>query len=622
MPVAGQRSRGGKPKGKAGRASAGRAGRRRSGRAARPASIVRSRRTGPRSAPDRGAGDRGPWRPSGQRPGASGPRRGPWKPSRSRVGDPTDAPTGARRTARTTRRPGRHATSDRPAITAVGVRPPVRTVRSTPRSASAVPRRTAAGPWRPTRHRGGRRPVAARRTGDRGPPRHPVARRPDRRPRTAARDRGDPPRDRGQSPDRPPWRPDRPGGPPAGRSVAAPGRTGPAWPRPAESLPAPDLLGPDEELVAGRRPVEEVFAAGRTAHRLLVVPQRRNALEQLVLHATRLRIPIVEVEGGSLTAIAGFDGHQGVALVVEPRRFASLDDILARAEERGEPPFVLVLDSLEDPQNVGTLLRSAEAAGVHGVVFPTRRQAPLTPAAVKASAGATEHLLLCPVDDLPGALADLHAHGLRIAGSEADAPLTARQTDLRGPLAIVVGSEGQGLGRRSAGAATCSCGSRCAARSGRSTPPWPARSCCSRRSPSATGRRRGPRHRRRAPPSRPRTAPAAETTEPADAPAGDDAQADDPEDSPRPPRSQRPPPSRPRLATEQPCRAAPSHRQAASARRRGPPARRSGASRPATSRASRGRPARPTLDPSDRAALSFPGADRVICGMALPVAPT
>jgi 23S rRNA (guanosine2251-2'-O)-methyltransferase len=198
--------------------------------------------------------------------------------------------------------------------------------------------------------------------------------------------------------------------------------------------------------VAGRRPVEEVFAAGRPAYRLLVVPQRRNALEQLVLHATRLRIPIVEVEGGSLTAIAGFDGHQGVALVVEPRRFARLEDILARADERGEPPFVLVLDSLEDPQNVGTLLRSAEAAGVHGIVFPTRRQAPLSPAAVKASAGAVEHLLLCPVDDLAGALADLHAHGLRIAGSEADAPLTARQTDLRGPLAIVVGSEGQGLG--------------------------------------------------------------------------------------------------------------------------------------------------------------------------------
>jgi 23S rRNA (guanosine2251-2'-O)-methyltransferase len=209
--------------------------------------------------------------------------------------------------------------------------------------------------------------------------------------------------------------------------------------------PAPLSLAADEELVAGRRPVEEAFRAGRPALRLLVVPQRREALERLVLHATTLRIPIVEVEGGSLTAVAGFDGHQGVGLVVGPRRLASLDDVLALAIERSEPPFILVVDSLEDPQNFGSLLRSAEAAGVHGVVFPTRRQAPLSPAAVKASAGATEHLLLCPADDLPGALAELRVRGLRIVGAEAEASLTARRTDLRGPIAIVVGSEGQGL---------------------------------------------------------------------------------------------------------------------------------------------------------------------------------
>jgi 23S rRNA (guanosine2251-2'-O)-methyltransferase len=197
--------------------------------------------------------------------------------------------------------------------------------------------------------------------------------------------------------------------------------------------------------VAGRRPVEEAFAAGRPALRLLVTPQRRQALEKIVLHATTLRIPVVEVEGGSLTALAGFDGHQGVALVVEARRFASLEEILARAIERSEPAFVLALDSLEDPQNLGTLLRSAEAAGVHGVVFPTERQAPLSPAAVKASAGATEHLLLCPLDDLPGALADLHVRGLRIVGAEEGASLSAREADLRGPIAIVVGSEGHGL---------------------------------------------------------------------------------------------------------------------------------------------------------------------------------
>ncbi|HZW01049.1 MAG TPA: 23S rRNA (guanosine(2251)-2'-O)-methyltransferase RlmB [Candidatus Deferrimicrobium sp.] len=213
--------------------------------------------------------------------------------------------------------------------------------------------------------------------------------------------------------------------------------------------PAPvERLSEDEEIVAGRRPVEEAFAARREARRLLVVPERRSALDQLVLHATTLRIPVVEVEGGTITAISGFDGHQGVALVVAPRRWATLDDVLALARTRGEPPLVLVLDHLEDPQNVGTLLRSAEACGVHGVLFPTQGAAPISPAAIKASAGAVEHLLLVPMTDLPGGLVDLHARGVRIVGADGDAALTVREVDMRGPLAIVIGSEGRGLNAR------------------------------------------------------------------------------------------------------------------------------------------------------------------------------
>ncbi|HEX3264605.1 MAG TPA: RNA methyltransferase substrate-binding domain-containing protein, partial [Candidatus Limnocylindrales bacterium] len=137
------------------------------------------------------------------------------------------------------------------------------------------------------------------------------------------------------------------------RPGRGPGRGAPQpWRRPQydaaavnPGAPAPPLEE-GEELVAGRRPVEEAFAAGRPAHRLLVTPQRRQALEKIVLHATTLRIPIVEVEGGSLTSLAGFDGHQGVAVVVEARRFAAVEDVLARSIERAEPPFLLVLDSL------------------------------------------------------------------------------------------------------------------------------------------------------------------------------------------------------------------------------------------------------------------------------------
>ena len=222
---------------------------------------------------------------------------------------------------------------------------------------------------------------------------------------------------------------------------------------PGEGFASPVLLAEDEELVAGRRPVAEAFTARRPAKRLLVVPERRQALEQLVLHATALRIPVVEVEGGTLTSVSGFDGHQGIALVVEPRRWATLDDVLARAAERGEPPLILVLDSLEDPQNVGTLLRTAEANGVHGVIFPTRRSAPISPAAIKTSAGATEHLLLVPLDDLAGGLVDLRSRGLRVVGADEEAQLSYRDADLRGPLAIVVGSEGTGHLRRRASAA-------------------------------------------------------------------------------------------------------------------------------------------------------------------------
>jgi 23S rRNA (guanosine2251-2'-O)-methyltransferase len=178
---------------------------------------------------------------------------------------------------------------------------------------------------------------------------------------------------------------------------------------------------------------------------LLVVPERRAALDQLVLHATTLRIPVVEVEGGTITAISGFDGHQGIALVVAPRRWATLDEVLALARSRHEPPFLLALDHLEDPQNVGTLLRSAEACGVHGVIFPSRGAAPISPAAIKTSAGAVEHLLLVPMPDLAAGLVELHTRGVRVIGADGDASMTVREVDMRGPIVIVTGSEGRGL---------------------------------------------------------------------------------------------------------------------------------------------------------------------------------
>jgi len=143
--------------------------------------------------------------------------------------------------------------------------------------------------------------------------------------------------------------------------------------------------------------------------------------------------------------LAGFDGHQGVLLEVAERRFADLAELLARAAKRAHDPLLLILEHLQDPTNFGTLLRSAEAAGVDGVVFPERGAAPLSAAAVKASAGASEHLLLCRVDGLGETARELQARGVRLVAADQDAPILAWDSDLAGPIAIVVGSEGSGV---------------------------------------------------------------------------------------------------------------------------------------------------------------------------------
>ncbi len=201
------------------------------------------------------------------------------------------------------------------------------------------------------------------------------------------------------------------------------------------------------EWIGGRRPVAEALAAEREAHRLLVSTSARPSpeLKAVLAAARQASVPIERVPGDRLARLAGFDRHQGVLLEVGERRWADLPEMLAHAAAAARDPLILVLENLQDPTNFGTLLRSAEAAGVDGVIFPARAAAPLSAAAVKASAGASEHLLLARVDSLGQALRDLQAAGLRLVAADQDAPATAWETDLRGALAIVVGSEGEGV---------------------------------------------------------------------------------------------------------------------------------------------------------------------------------
>ena len=201
------------------------------------------------------------------------------------------------------------------------------------------------------------------------------------------------------------------------------------------------------EWIGGRRPVAEALAAGRQAHRLLLASSARPSpeLKAILAAARRAGVLVERVDPDLLRRRAGFDGHQGVLLEVGERRLADLAEMLARAATAGHEPFILILEHLQDPTNFGTLLRSAEAAGVDGVVYPEHGAAPLSAAAVKASAGASEHLLIARVESLGAAIHELKQRGVWLVAADQQAPASAWQTALSGPIAVVVGSEGSGV---------------------------------------------------------------------------------------------------------------------------------------------------------------------------------
>jgi 23S rRNA (guanosine2251-2'-O)-methyltransferase len=199
------------------------------------------------------------------------------------------------------------------------------------------------------------------------------------------------------------------------------------------------------DLLYGRNSVREALAAGRGIHRLLVA-RSAHGLDTLLALAEQRRIRIELFDRRELDRRVG-DHHQGVVAEADLFAYSHPDDLLARAEARGEPPLLLALDSLQDPQNFGTLLRTAQASGAHGVLIPEHRAVGVTPAVSNASAGAVEHLLVARVTNLARSLGELKQRGVWVYGLAADAKESYWDSDLSGPLALVVGSEGTGLGR-------------------------------------------------------------------------------------------------------------------------------------------------------------------------------
>lgn len=200
-----------------------------------------------------------------------------------------------------------------------------------------------------------------------------------------------------------------------------------------------------EDYIAGRNAVTEALKSGRPLDSVLVAKgDRQGSISAIIAKCRQLNVPVKEVDSRKLDFMA--QNHQGVIAVAACKEYASLEDLFKVAQERGEKPFFIVCDELEDPHNLGAILRTAEAAGAHGVIVPRRRSVGLTSTVYKASAGAVEYVPVARVANIADTLRELKKQGLWIYGLDMDGE-TWCQTDLTDAMALVVGSEGRGISR-------------------------------------------------------------------------------------------------------------------------------------------------------------------------------
>ena len=206
--------------------------------------------------------------------------------------------------------------------------------------------------------------------------------------------------------------------------------------------------GIQNEIIEGRNAVIEALRAGRAIDKLFINKgEVDKTLGHIASKAREKGIVVVECDRRKLDFMSQTHAHQGVIAVCAVRDYASVEDILALARERDEAPFVIVCDEISDGHNLGAIIRSAEFAGAHGVIITKRRSAGLTAAVDKASAGAAEHMAIARVPNIPAVLRDLKDRGLWIYGTAASGSSELWHTDFSGPLALVIGSEGDGMGR-------------------------------------------------------------------------------------------------------------------------------------------------------------------------------
>ena len=210
----------------------------------------------------------------------------------------------------------------------------------------------------------------------------------------------------------------------------------------------PNLEAEADGIIEGRNAVIEALRAGTPVDKIyLARGETDSALGHIASTARSRGIVVVECDRRKLDGMSRTHSHQGVIALAAVREYASVDDILNAAEEKGEPPLIVVCDELSDPHNLGAVIRTAECAGAHGVIIPKRRSAGLTAVVAKTSAGAVSYLPVARVPNIPALLKELQKEGVWIFGTAAEGTTTLYEADLKGPAAIVIGSEGDGMSR-------------------------------------------------------------------------------------------------------------------------------------------------------------------------------
>lgn len=202
-----------------------------------------------------------------------------------------------------------------------------------------------------------------------------------------------------------------------------------------------------DDMLAGRNAVMEALKGSSRINKLMIADgSNEGSVREMVAIAKEKGIPVQFVERSKIEAVARGIRHQGVLAQVAPVEYVELEDILQIAKDKNEPPFIVLLDELEDPHNLGAILRTADAAGVHGVLIPKRRSCPLSATVAKTSAGAVEYVPVARIGNIVQTIKALKQEGLWVAAADMDGK-DYHDTDLTGPLLLIVGSEGQGVGR-------------------------------------------------------------------------------------------------------------------------------------------------------------------------------